>query len=1036
MTAHLHVHSNFSLLEGLPSPQELAEAAAANGMPAIALTDHNSLSGAVEFTLACQSAGVQPIIGVELDVQLTDAGGTAYPLVFLIEGERGWPSLCRLTSQIYNLPEVNGKRPCPPSLLAQHTDGLLCLTGGSRSALYHLANTRQDAQAQGWLSHLADLFPGRLYVELQLMTGRDAAAASRLAEQAADMNLPLAAAHDIYLLTPSQADVQRTLTAARLNVILSELPPGSAAAPGAHFITPQELERRFAAFPQALAGTDEIVSRCNFRLPLGGTHFPQLDLPHGASALDVLRRKAYDGAARKYGVLTPAINQRLEHELAVIAEMSYEAIFLIVEELLQFARSQGILTASRGSAASSLVAYSLGITTPDPLAHNLYFERFLNPARATPPDIDTDLCSRRREEIIQHVFERYGTGRVAMVGTINRYRPRSALGDVAKAHGLSPSVIRALTSRLPYGFRLSQERDDTPGATPFDRLLEQHSDVRHRLIFQQANAVLGLPRHLSQHAGGIVIAPGEITNLVPVQPSGPKGVMITAMNLDSVEKIGLVKIDLLGIRGLTVLGDVASAIHSWRRLDYPNPLAVLEDIPTDDEPTAELVSAGRTIGCFQIESPGMRATLKSVAARSVEDIIRTLALYRPGPLKGGYRDVFIRRQRGLEPTAYLHPALEPILRESHGIVLYQEQVLRIASALGGLSLPEAELLRRAMTHFDPGKQMQELRSKFLAGAVDMSGIPLETAEKLWELMAAFAGYGFPKAHAASYALTAWRSAWCKAHFPAEFLAAVLANWGGYYSQRVYLNEARRLGLTVKPPHVNHSNNEFSVSYPGGEAVLYMGLDQVRDLTHRTINRIITHRPFHTFEAFLQQVDPRPQEAKNLAAVGGFSGLGSIPALIARLRQPGRARGQLSLFDAPTPETSEDWTLEQRINAQQELLEISIDAHPLELYADQLAKMAVVSTVDAAGMDGETVRVAGIRQSMRRSRTGRGEWMAFLSMEDMEGMLDVVIFPQTYQRFRGQLQDAAPLVIEGVMETAEGREEPYLRAERIWRLERQ
>lgn len=412
----------------------------------------------------------------------------------------------------------------------------------------------------------------------------------------------------------------------------------------------------------------------------------------------------------------------------------------------------------------------------------------------TPPDIDTDLCSHRRDAVIQHVFDIYGEERVAMVGTINRFRPRSALGEVAKAHGMEPAKVRELVNQLPYAwwarFEEAQERHDP--SSPFAELRGSFPSQFHQQIFEDAEAIQKLPRHLSVHAGGLIVAPGALTALAPVTRSGTKGLIITQVDLEFVEALGLVKIDLLGIRELTVLGDVGEFITESQPAQYTNLVSALDAIPPVDQQTSERVETGQTIGCFNIESPGMRSTLREIHARSEDDIMAALALYRPGPLSGGLKDAFVRRFKGEEQVAHLHPALAPLLDETFGVILYQEQVLRIAHELSGFSLAEADLLRRAISHFDPGKKMQELEKKFVSQAESKSGVPFTVGERVWEMMAAFAGYGFPKAHAASYAKVAWRSAWCKTYFPAHFMAAVLANWGGYYSQRVYLSEARRM----------------------------------------------------------------------------------------------------------------------------------------------------------------------------------------------------------------------------------------------------
>jgi DNA polymerase III alpha subunit len=425
----------------------------------------------------------------------------------------------------------------------------------------------------------------------------------------------------------------------------------------------------------------------------------------------------------------------------------------------------------------------------------------------------------------------------------------------------------------------------------------------------------------------------------------------------------------------------------------------------------------------------MRATLREIHARSEGDIMAALALYRPGPLTGGLKDAFVRRFRGIEPVTHIHPALAPLLDETFGVILYQEQVLRIAHELAGFSLTDADLLRRAMSHFDPGKRMQELQHKFVGEAQARSGIPIETGERIWEMMAAFAGYGFPKAHAASYAQVAWRSAWCKTYFPAEFMAAVLANWGGYYSQRVYINEARRLGLMVRPPHVDHAGRQFGVGMWKGTRALFMGLDQVRDLTGRTIERILRERPFHSLDDFLTRANPRKQEAENLAQAGALEGLGTIPGILRRLQGGGWKPGQMGLFDWNESD-GDDWTVEQKVAAQQEVLGASLEAHPLELAANRVIAAGALTSVEAVGQLGRRVNVAGVRQGSRRTRTSKGETMMFLTLEDLSGSLDVVLFPEAYRRARAILGSSAPLLINGVMERDITREEPFLRAERV------
>ncbi len=1005
---HILSHSSYSLLEALPSVEGLVEAAAQAGMPALGLADHHLLTGAVEFTLACQREGIQPILGLELDVRVGEKAQVR--LTLFAEDERGWSSLCQLSSQS-QLQTVPGS-PLSLDVLAERPGLVALLPAASATAPL--------------VGELKGYFPRSLYLGI---SGAHAAGA----ELAVRLGLPLVAAPPVYALKAEHTPLLRTLTAIRKVCPVAAVPAGELPPSGALFLSAAEGQARFSAYPRALAGLEELRQRCRGLPPIGRQHYPQLELPEGQTALEALRQRAEAGAKRLYGTITPQIQARLAHELAVIGERGYEPIFLIVQEILAYARQQGVPVSSRGSAASSLVAHCLEITSPDPLALDLYFERFLNPARATPPDIDTDICSRRRDSILAHVFTQYGAERAAVVATINRFRPRSALGDVAKAHGITPAQVREMTASLPHAFFSRREEEQSPQASPFDALRKAYSQPAAQAVFDQAQALLGLPRHLSMHPGGMVIAPQRMDTIMPLCASGGKGITITQMDLESVEALGLIKIDLLGIRGLTVLGDVAEAVRAWRLTEFPGPLDVLERIPAQDAEVSDRVEHGQTIGCFQIESPGMRATLKDIRARTPEDIMAALALYRPGPLGGGLRDAFVRRFKGEEVVSHLHPSLAPVLERTYGVILYQEQVLRIAHQIAGLSLAEADLLRRAMSHFDPGKQMALLKEKFIRGAGEKSAMPPETGEQIWEMMAAFAGYGFPQAHAASYAQVAWRSAWCKTHYPAEFFAAVLANWGGYYSQRVYLNEARRMKMDVRPPDVNHSKSEFSVAYLDSGPVLFMGLDQVKDLSQRTISAIRRGRPYTSLADFLARVDPRPKEAENLAVCGALNRFGSEAQVLASLRGGRWKAGQMSLFGWQAEAPPEEWSLEQRAAAQQEVLGASLAAHPLDLVRGQLAGRTLCTSLEAAGKIGQRVSVAGVRQTSHRARTARGETILFMTLEDLEGALDVIVFPDLYRRVRQFVFEPLPMVISGMVERDPERGEPLLRAERVERV---
>ena len=1035
MYIQLHTHSYYSFLKGLDSPTALAKQAANAGMPAIALTDHGWMTGAIEFYDACHDEGVKPIIGLEIPFfhpsQAKGTGELQSSMILLAMDSEGWRNISRLSSALQTDLDISRRGGTSMDLISEYSSGAICIPTG----LYQPLQTTDSPNTQDLriqlVAQLRDIYHERFYIPIQRITPQDKHTSGGLNTIALRMGLPVVAIHPVYYIYPGGEELQRAVTAIRLNTPINRVSSKACAPTGSHFITSDQANAIFYDQPQAITSTMEIAERCQLVLPLGEPKYPVLPLPAGTTPDDVLKAKAMSGARKLYGQISPQIEARLNHELEVIAEKGYAPFFIIMEDILNFARQADIPTASRGSASSSLAAHCLGITTPDPLALNLYFERFLNPARSSPPDIDTDICSQRRDEVIQYVYDTYGHEKVAMVATVNRFRVRSALREVAKAYGLSQDRIRQLVDALPRRSWGPPQRTDSHSESPYSTLEHRFSSPHYGKVFTVASALLDKPHHLSIHPGGAVIAPQCLTDIAPTHLAS-KGIVITQFDLASIERLGLVKIDLLGIRGLSVLGDVALSVQSKQPQKFKSRLAVLDAIPPDDQNTSELVKNGKTIGCFQIESPGMRATLQEIKASNIDDITIALALYRPGPLRGGLKEAFVRRHLGKEDVEHLHPAFEELLADTHGVILYQEQVLRIAHELAGLSLSEADLLRRAMSHFDPGKQMQTLKEKFVAGAQTYRQIPLETSERVWEMMAAFAGYGFPKAHAASYAQIAWRSAWCKAHFPAEFLAAILANWGGYYNQRVYLMEARRLQLRVKGPQVNYSQHEFCVDYSTGTPTLYMGLNQVRDLTRRTQTRIITERPFTSLNDFLVRVDPRTGEAENLAKCGAFQDFGNVPELLAQLKSRSWKAHQYQLFPIPTALSPDNtWSPEQISTAQENILGISVDFHPLELVADTMAEQGVITSSEAILRVGYRVRVAGMRETWRKITRSSGEVLYRMTLEDLVGNLPVLITNTVYRHHRNLFQGRGPFVAEGVVEMNATREQPYLRLEKIW-----
>jgi DNA-directed DNA polymerase III PolC len=970
----LRVHSHWSLLAGVPSIEEIVTHAQEAQLPALALADVNALYGAIEFVQRCRAAALQPILGVDFTFE------SGCSLTLLAQNMNGYANLCRLATRLQAAADREAAlaRGLALTDLADHTSGVIALSDGQHAA------------------RLIDLFtPERFYLAL------DGAADVERIALAGQLGVQVVAAPDIRYLAAADAPRFRVLAAMRTGQPLSDLPDW----PEYVFPSEDDLRRRYAAYPQALINTQVIAERCRFEFPLGQYRFPTLNLPAGRTAHDELAAQTYAGAQQRYGALTDPLDARLRKEIEVIDALGYAPYFLVVADIVRYAREKRVPVSPRGSASSSVVAYCLGIHDVDPVAHDLYFERFLSLERHDPPDIDLDLCSQRRDEVIDYVYRRYGSDHVAMVCTYATLQPRSALREAGKVYGLTEARIGELASDLPRFWHPALRQQ---AHAAHEQLVAKARTPLEREAIEMSQSLTNFPHHLSIHPGGIVISPGSITDLVPLQYAA-KGLLITQFDLKGIEQLGLVKIDLLGISALTVAADCVALIQQRA------PGFRLDAIPIDDAATMTTLATAQTIGCFQIESGGMRFTLRELAAQSIGDLIVALALYRPGPLKGGLKDAFVRRHaaRGQEPAEYLHPALQPILRETYGVVLYQEQVLRIAHEVAGFTLGEADLLRRAMSKFRSAHEMARLREGFIAGAQRVSGLDAPTAEKLWDLLAAFAGYGFPKAHAAGYAALAYRLAYLKTHYPAEFLAARLAVWGGYYSPRVYMCEARQLGLPVKPPHVNHSGEDFTLD-PIDRRTLWMGLGQVRELTHTTIETILRQRPFTSLDDFLIRARPLHVEAGNLIKCGALDGLGDLATMLARVENEpwhGRHSPQLSLQMLMPPAPDSAPSLAQRAAWEHEILGYHVGIHPLDLYAAPLAEAGAISSRQIGDRLDRSITLGGLRIAQHHVSAAK-ESMLLVDMEDQAGLYQVLWSGAALRQARPLISQRGPVLLRG------------------------
>jgi len=992
---HLEVHSNLTLLGATPSIEALASRASADGLAHLALTDTNALYGAVAFARACRKQGVQPLIGMTVTLQQPVSGperlqsenrGPGH-LVLLAKDAAGYRSLCRLSTLIQGRPdrETIAANGLAWEQIASRRAGLICLSGGRMGWVDRFLTAGEPSLALAFAGRLAGTFDEDAYLTLELHQPGDAERVAEIAAMGRRLGMPLVAVQPVYCLSEEEAPRLRLLAAIRQNRPLdvfyeeeeedeeageggytpgalsiasiheSRGPAGTNAVetqPDMHWLSAGEMSERFKAYPNALDNAGVIAERCSEALPDGRPIWPGLDLPAGQTPADVLAALARTGLPKRFPVNPPVV--RLERELEAIAHHGFSPLFLVVADIVRFAREKGIPVSTRGSVANSLVAYCTGITTVDPIEHNLLFERFLNPARANPPDIDLDFCSDRRDEVLHYVHERYGPERVALVCTISTMRPQSAVREVAKAHGLPDEAIGRLAALMPGRWHPDPRRRDS---RTIEDVLPQIADAQEREVVRLAWQLVGTPDHLSVHPGALVISPGPMTDIAPLQWA-PKGFLITQYEHGDVEAIGLPKLDLLGIRALTVLAEAAQLIRASH-----DPAFDVDAIPRNDSQTGDLLARGETVGVFQCESEGAQRTLRKLRARSIRDLAIANAFFKPGPAMGGMADAFVRRYRGEEPVTFLHPSLRPILGPTKGVLIFQEQVLRLATEVAGLSWAQADHLRRGMSHFGHD-EITALQEQFTAGcmrpAPDGPGMTSAQAARLWEQIVPFSGYGFNQGHATAYADVSYRCAYLKTYYPAEFLAARLQVLGGFYYPAVYMAEAIRLGIAVRPPHVNYSGTRFTLV---AGATLYMGLGQVRDLRDSAARAIVAERrkaPYDGLRDLLARVDLQPKEVDHLIRCGALDGLSDRASLLAEAEQLRRRGGVSQLaFDFAQP-TAAPEPLSQRWAWEQELLGLPVCAlaDPLALVRDRLPAHEPLAAVVTA--PGKSVATAGVR----------------------------------------------------------------------------
>lgn len=1045
---HLHVHTDYSLLDGACEIGELTSEAARQKMPAVAVTDHGNLFAAANFFHQAATCGVKPIIGCEVYVapdshknKNADAERSNH-LVLLCENDEGYRNLIRLVSTgfldgFYYKPRIDHE------LLAKNSRGLIALSACLRGEVTeHVLEKRHD-QARASAYRLQEIFgKGNFFLEVQDQgLDVDKPVNQGIVSLAKETGIPLVATNDCHYLTRSDAHAQEVLLCIQTGKTMSETNRMRFATDQFYFKTAQEMAQVFRELPDALSRTMAIAERCQVKIERVQNPFPEFQVPAGTTPDSYFERVVHEGFAErlpqlerlhKEGLLRHPLTdyeQRLGNEIEMIKKMKFSGYFLIVWDFIRYARAQGVpVGPGRGSAAGSLVSFALRITDVDPLQYDLLFERFLNPERISMPDIDIDFCMRRRGEVIGYVREKYGEQNVAQIITFGTMAAKAALKDVGRALEMPYAEVDRLAKLVPNQLNITLEdalKDPSPLAA------QREKDERVKELVEVALRLEGLARHASTHAAGVVISPRPLMEIVPLYRSS-RDEITTQYDMNALERIGLLKMDFLGLTTLTVLDDAVALIKQNRGTDIK-----LSDLPLDDAATYAIFSRADVSGIFQFESHGMREILRRYQPTRLEDLTALNALYRPGPIQGGMIDDFIARKHGKKKVVYDLPALEEILSETYGVILYQEQVMQIANRLAGFSLGEADILRRAMGK-KKREEMAAQREKFLAGCANRK-VPAKKAEKIFDLMAEFAGYGFNKSHSCAYALLAYQTAYLKVHFPVEFMAALLTSETGNTEKVVkYIHESRGMGISVLPPDVNHSSLYFT---PVGEDIRF-GLAAIKNVGENTAKAICEARAqrgnFSNIYSFCDEIDSRFLNRRVLESLVKAGAVDCFGAPRARLwaaiegamshgqkMEHQRTVGQHGLFlggagtqTSPGDEQNslpeaEDWTEDQQLSGEHSVLGFYVSGHPLDKYAGRLRELGVVELgALEQKQNGEELIIAGIIVQTRPMRSRRGARWAISRVQDQTGGVEVLIFPEAFERYENTLKSTTPLAIRG------------------------
>jgi DNA polymerase III subunit alpha len=1057
---HLHLHTDYSMLDGACDVEKLCNRVKELGMPAVAMTDHGNIFGAVHFVNAARSAGIKPIVGCELyickkddhRIERTPPDGDTYNhLLVLAENEEGYRNLVKITSEaslrgFYYKPRVSKR------FLAEHSKGLIGLSGCLKGSVAEFLMEEKYDAARAAAAEYRDIFgANNFFLEIQdqglEMEHRIHANLFRLEKE---LGIPMVATNDSHYLCEDDAHAQDVMVCIQTGKSIQDANRMKFTGNQFFVKSHDQMHQVFKDAPDVLKRTLAIAERCNLRLDKVSNPFPHFDVPEGYTLDSYFEHVTREGFAQRMDVIRGLLaagklkhgiaeyEQRLAREISIIQQMTFSGYFMIVWDFVRYARENNIpVGPGRGSAAGSLVSYSLKITDLDPLEHELFFERFLNPERISMPDIDMDFCMNRRGEVIDYVTRKYGRENVAQIITFGTMAAKAAIKDVGRAMGVPYIDVDRIAKMVPTTLNIKLENaiKESPALAQ-----AYESDTQIRELLDTAKKLEGMVRNAGVHAAGVVISPRPLTDLVPLFRT-KNDEIVTAFDMVAIEKMGLLKMDFLGLTTLTILDDTLKLIVQTRGEHLK-----LEELPlTDHETYVKVFHSALTSGVFQFESHGMRDVLRRYQPNTIEDLTALNALYRPGPIQGGMIDFFIDRKHGRKKIEYELPELEEILRETFGVIVYQEHVMQIAHRLAGYSLGEADLLRRAMGKKKP-EEMAKQRERFVEGAVQR-GYPPKKIEKIFDLLAKFAEYGFPKAHSAAYALLAFQTAYLKTHYPVEFMAALLTSVTGSTDDVVkYINECREMGLAVEPPDINVSDANFT---PHGSAIRF-GLAAVKNVGHNAIESIVAARKeigsFKSIYEFCEKVDLRllnKRVLESLIKSGAMDSLGRRAQLMAVLdkamdhaqkSQRDAESGQHGLFGVFQQEDEQpaedrlpdtpDWDEHTRLANEKEILGFFITGHPLDKYRDKLEDLRALSTAELAAMKSSTGKdenlcTAGIITNLRVLKSKKGDFYAQAALEDLAGSIEMLVFPDAYRKLQDKVKIDVPVLIRGGVRIEEG-----------------